>query len=168
MEDPAAVALGLVAQLRQMDFTAWTEGTLTDRAFTLHRLTVLQAEARKITDALQEELAPAMTDDTVAIDGLGWLRREEVTREAWKDGGANERMRDDLARSVADSVSLDVATGELDPMKRNVAIAALRAAYDAIPSFSSLKVAGRRRFGLHLSDYRDYTTGYKVSVEAAE
>ena len=85
----------------------------------------------------------------------------------WRDGDAGRRMREDLAAAVASEVALDVATGEVDPMKRNVALAALRVAYEAIPSFSSLKQAGRERLKLRISDYRTYTNFYSVKLERA-
>ena len=74
--------------------------------------------------------------------GLGHVVRAETSRSTWSSDSAPERLRDDLARAVADDVAIDIATGEIDPMKRNVALHALRAAYEAIPSFSSIKQAG--------------------------
>lgn len=166
--DPAALVLGYLAELRGVTLDDWTEGPVGERGLRLHRLRVLADLLATRISAVEQSLADSMETDRIDVPSLGQLVREEVVRERWKGDGAGERLRDDLAMAVAQDVAMDVGTGELDPIKRNVALATMRAAYDAIPSFSSLKVAGRRRFGLHIADYRDYSTGYKVTVISLE
>ena len=166
--DPATSVLGYLAELRgAYALDDWTDGTIEDRGLRLHRLRVLDDLVTTLIAAIEESLASSMEYDRIRMP-YGELVREEVKRERWKDEHASDRLRDDLAEAVAVDIAMDVATGEVDPMKRNVAIAALRAAYVAIPSFSSLKVDGRRRFHLHLDDYREAVPGYKVTVIAAE
>lgn len=166
--DPAALVLGHLAELRGMPEEDWTHGPVSELGFRLHRLRQLQGLAHAIAQEIEDSLVASMETNTVEVASLGRLVRSEQTTSTWRDGGAAERMRDDLARAVADSISLDVATGEINVGTRNVALVAIRAAYDAIPAFSSLKVAGRQRFGLHLGDYRSYATHYRVTVESIE
>ena len=165
--DPASLLLGYLAELRGYELDEWTDGSIEERGLRLHRLRVLVELLNDRISAVEESLSGSMEYDRIRMP-YGELVREETSRERWKDDGANERLRDDLAEAVAVDIAMDVATGEIDPMKRNVALAALRAAYVAIPSFSSLKVDGRRRFHLSLGDYRESLTGYKVTVIAAE
>jgi hypothetical protein len=106
-----------------------------------------------------------MDEDEVTFPGVGRLVRSEKLTTKWRDKSSGEQMRDDLATAVASAVALDVATGEVDPMKRNVALAAIRTAYEAIPSFNNLKVAGRKRLGLRMDDYLAYDSHYVVSLE---
>ncbi len=140
------------------------EGTLADLAQRYSQARQLAQAFTDIANLIEGDLAARMEDDYVRT-GAGVLRRAEATRSTWRYDGAAEQMRDDLARAVAQSVAVDIATGEIDQMKRNVALAAMRAAYSAIPAFSSLKVAGRRNFGLQIGDYRSYETYYRVTVE---
>lgn len=165
--EPASLVLGYLAELRSYELDDWTEGSITDRGLRLHRLRALTGLLDVLINAVDESLSGAMEFDVMRMP-YGELHREEVRRERWRDDGASDRMRDDLAEAVAHDIALDVATGEIDPMKRNIAIAAMRAAFTAIPSFSTIKVDGRRRFGLDPRDYRETLTGYKVTVIAPE
>jgi hypothetical protein len=165
--DPAGVVLGALVELRSVPPDAWTEGSVNDQAVRLDRLAALNALVREAQAMVELSLAESMETDDMPTP-VGTLHRVEKRTSTWSYSGAAERMRDDLAMGVAHDVALDVATGELDPMKRNVAIAAMRAAYEAIPSFSELKVAGRRRFGLRMDDYRTYSTRYTVELEGVE
>lgn len=165
--DPASLLLGYIAELRSYDLDDWTEGTIADRGLMLHRLRFLDELLATRIAAVEESLAGSMEYDRIRLP-YGELVREETKRERWADEGASERLRNELAEAVALDIATDVATGEVDSMKRNVAIAAMRAAFTAIPSFSSLKVDGRRRFHLDIRDYREVLPGYKVTVIAAE
>lgn len=143
----------------------WTEGMLAELALRLSRVSALARKLAELQMWLEIELVDRMETDTVPVPGLGTLHRSPSNNSTWKHGGAGEELRTDLARAVADEIALDVATGELDPIKRNIALATLRAAYEAIPAFSSLKAAGPKRFGVHISEYRDYSTSYRVTLD---
>src|SRR5215510_6048467 len=132
--DPATLALSAAAELRGIPLDDYTEGPINDRALMLHRLRVLSQLCKDRADAIEESLVGSMETDRMLIPGLGDLVREEVTRDSWKDGGANERLRDDLARSVATAVAVNEITGEVDEIVRRTAMVTMRAAYDAIPS----------------------------------
>ena len=166
--EPGAIVLGYLAELRGIKPDAWTEGTLFDLAMRLDRVSAAEALLHEIRGWLETVLAESMDADEVPVPGIGVARRTEAKRSTWRYPEAGEQMREDLSVAVAKEVSLDVATGEMDPMKRNVALHALRVAYEAIPSFSSLKVAGQRRLRLKLGDYRSFETYYTVKIEGAE
>jgi hypothetical protein len=166
--DPAASLFGAMVELRATAPNAWTEGPVADLALRLDRVVTLHHMLAEIQSWLELALAESMEDDDISLRGIGVLHREEQTRSSWKHAHSGEQLREDLAVAVASNVALDVATGEVDPMKRNVALHALRTAYEAIPSFSSLKVAGRKKLGLKISDYRDYSTYYKVTLEVTD
>src|SRR5262245_30226161 len=165
--DLEAVVLSCIAQLLPVPLDEWTNGNLRELGIRYHRLRALMNICRFAADEIEEDLAATMETDIVDVPGVGRLLRSEVHPSSWRADNSAEQMRDDLARAVAQSIALDIATGEIDEMKRNVAMATMRAAYEAIPSFSSLKQAGRRRFGLMIGDYRTYDTRYRVTVEEA-
>lgn len=165
--DPAALVLGYLAEIRGIHADDWTEGTVDELGLRLQRVRVLQGVLHRIGQDIEDTVVASMTEDTAAFPG-GQLHRNEVRSSAWIDDSASERMRDDLAAAVAYEVALDVASGEVDPMKRNVALRAIRTAYEVIPSFSALKTAGQRRLGLHIGDYRSFGTTYKIAIEALD
>jgi hypothetical protein len=162
--DPGTVVLTAMAELRGVPADAWTEGPLFDRTVRLDRALGLIELLQDAIRDIELSLIDSMEEDELVVPGIGALKREEKVTWTWRDGDAGRRMREDLATAVAAEVALDVATGELDPMKRNVALAALRVAYEAIPSFSSLKQTGRTRLGLDIGDYRRKSTYYAVSL----
>jgi len=166
--DPGTVVLTALAELRGIPADDWTEGPVFDRTVRLDRATALIEMLQDCVRDIELSLIDSMEEDEMTFPGIGQLKREEKSTSTWRDGDAGRRMREDLASAVAAEVALDVATGELDPMKRNVAMAALRVAYDAIPSFSSLKTAGRQRLGLDIGDYRRVSTYYTVTLARSE
>jgi hypothetical protein len=142
----------------------WTEGTLADRAKRLHLLSLVAAKVDELTEEINDAIAADMEADLVEVPGIGVLQRDKATSSTWRFKGANDQMREDLANAVARDIATDEATGEIDPMKRNIALAALRIAYEAIPSFSSINKAGARRLGLYVSDYREFSERDKVKL----
>lgn len=166
--EPAAALLGVRMELDGIPPNAWTEGLVSELALRLDRVSGLIAKLSEVRTWLELDLADRMEADYVPIPGVGRLHRTEFTSSGWKYDGAGDRMREDLANAVAMDVALDVATGEVEPMKRNVALAAIRAVYEAIPAFSSLKAAGPKRFGVRISDYRNYSKAYRVAMEVGE
>lgn len=166
--DPASLVLGYLAELRGIPPEDWTDGPVTDRALRLARLDALSILVSFLAAELETDLIDSMETDTVDIPGGGRLVRSETSSSTWNGEHASEQMRHDLALAVATALAVDVATGAIDTGRRNIALAAVNAAYEAIPSFSSLKVAGRKRFGLEIGDYRTYSTSYKVHVEQEE
>lgn len=161
--DPAAALLGMIAELRSFRPEHW-DGDLLTRALAYSRLRFLAALCTENAEALEADLAASMETDDVQAGPLR-LHREPTTRSAWRHKDSGRQMREDLAQAIAASLALDMATGEINPVIRNIVVATMRAAYEAIPSFSSLNKAGRERFGLRVGDYREFSTVYKVTVE---
>lgn len=166
--EPAAIVLGALMEIRNIKPDDWTDGPVFDLAYRLDRVEGLITTLQEIASWLELVLSESMIEDDLPIPGIGYLHRQEKQRSTWRYPGASDEMRQNLAEAVASDVARDVATGEIDPMKRNVALAALRAAYEAIPSFSSIKVPGRIRFHVDLEDYRTAETYYTVKIERAE
>jgi hypothetical protein len=164
-QDPATALLSALQETRVIPDDAWTEGGMFDLALRLDRVNALAEILNKVKGYLETELADRMEADDVPIHGVGLLHRAPAWRSTWRTKDSGNQMREDLARAVATQVALDVATGDVDQMKRNVALHALRTAYEVIPSFSSLKVAGARRLGLDESDYRERSQYYTVKLE---
>jgi len=165
--DPAEALLASLAVLRGYNPDEWTEGSHFDLALKLGRAEELISLLQERREWLQLVLADSMEADE-EVTPVGVLHRHEKERSTWRYPEAGKQMRDDLAAAVAHEVALDVATGEVDPMKRNVALHTLRTAYEAIPSFSSIKVAGLKRFRLRMEDYRSRETYYSVSLETID
>ena len=163
--DPGTVVLVAVAELNGIPDDSWIEGDVFDRAVRLDRATYLIELLKERTRDLELSLADSMEEDQMLVPGVGKLTRSEKKSWSWRDGHAGERMREDLAIAVATEVALDVATREVDLEKRNVALEALRVAYDAIPSFSTLKNAGARRLRLKVGDYRVCSESYAVRID---
>lgn len=156
-----------MAELRGMQDDRWIEGPIFDRAVRLDRAKALIELLKERCRDVELSLAESMEEDQIIVPGIGRLTRGKSYSSTWKHEDSSKQLRADLADAVAREVSLDVATGDMDPMKRNVALAALRVAYDAIPAFSSLKVAGRDRLHLDIADYRSFQWFSTVSIERA-
>lgn len=163
--EPATAAFVALSEMKAVNPNTWTEGTLFDLAMRLERVKALKAHMTEVETWLELSLAERMETDEVPIPGVGLLKRSRASRSVWKFEHSAQQMREDLAKCVANEVALDVATGEFDEMKRNVVLAAMRVAYDAIPSFSNLKVAGQRRLNIHIWDYRETEYYNRVTLE---
>ena len=166
--DPGTVVLTALAELRGIPDDRWIEGPVFDRVVRLDRAMALIRGLKDAIASIELSLIDSMDEDELAFPGVGKLVRGEKLTTKWQDKNSGERMREDLAVAVASQVALDVATGEMDPMKRNVALAAIRTAYEAIPSFNNLKVSGRKRLGLRMDDYLAYESHYVVTLETME
>lgn len=165
-DEPAGMTLTTLVLLRGIPDDAWTEGTIDEVALRLHRLRVFIEFLGERAAWCEQQLVDAMPEDTMTVQFVGPVHRVERSGSAWKTKTSGEQMRSDLKRAVADSIAVDVATGDMDPMKRNVARATMDLAFEVIPSFSSLGKAGRERLGLHITDYRDFSTSYKIAIDA--
>lgn len=166
--EPSRVLAAALIEIRNLTGDQWTDGHMSELALRLDRVVALMKKLAEVQAWLELDLADRMEADVVPVPGIGSLKRTPFTSSGWKYDGAGERMRDDLADAVAKDIAMDVGTGEYDPIKRNVALAAIRAAYEAIPAFSSLKAAGPKRFNVRISDYRNYSTAYRVSLEVGQ
>jgi len=164
--DPALIAHEAQLELGTISRDEWAEGDTQELARRLLRLDELAAAVRELRADIADTLTGSMEVDEMIVPGVGVLRRSETTTSTWNHNASAEMLREDLAAAITAEVATDIATGEIDEMKRNVARATMRAAYDVIPSFSSIKAAGPKRFGVRISDYRSYGVTYKVAVQA--
>ena len=167
-DEPAGLTIAVIGLLRGVPEDAWTEGPLADVALRLHRLRVLIELLGDRANQCELTLVDSMEGDTAVVPHVGVVRREEKVSSAWNSQHASARLRDDLTQAVANSIATDIGTGDIDPMKRNIARATMNLALQAIPAFSSLNKAGRERLGLHIGDYRTYATHYKIAIEAED
>lgn len=166
MPDPTDLTRVLIDDLLNIDEDAWTEGTLDEVALRLYRLQSLGRICEHLAAACEQTVIDSMETDSMTVTGLGKVTRVEKTSSAWNGEHASARLRDDLTQAVATNIATDIATGDIDPVKRNIARAAMNLAFEAIPSFSSLNKPGRERLGLHIGDYRTYATSYKIAIDA--
>jgi hypothetical protein len=166
--EPSRALAVAMEEVRHISGDVWTEGHISELALRLDRVKALAEKLTEIRAWLEIDLADRMEADEVRVPGIGRLVRTKFTSSGWKYDGAGEQLRNDLANAVAVDVSMDIGSGEIDPIKRNIALAAIRAAYEAIPAFASLKAAGPKRFGVKISDYRNYAEVYRVNLEVGE
>lgn len=123
----------------------------------------MMAAVTKLHSDLQLELAARMEADTVTIPGVGFLARTQEPTSRWKDADSAETLRHDLREAIAQRLSANIRTGEVDLMTRNIVREALDAAFEIIPSFSNIKAPGRK-LGLDIGDYREFGTRYRVAL----
>jgi ribosomal protein S12 methylthiotransferase accessory factor YcaO len=166
--DPATALLTTLAELRGVNPNDWTDGPVFDLALRLDRVVALHRALAEVQSWLELALAERMETDDMPVEGVGVLHRTEAHRSSWKHAHSSQQMREDLATAVATHVAVDVGTGDIDPVKCNIARHAVELAYEAIPSFTTLKVVGRDRLGLKMGDYRSYDHYYKVNLEVTD
>ena len=113
---------------------------------------------------LVEMLVAIVIYAMLAIAGVGVVVTEHTWGSAWSTRDSGAQFREDFVSAVVREVATDIATREIDPMKRNVARAALTRALQALPAVQALKKDEAKKLGLMMSDYRDYTDGKKVVI----
>lgn len=143
----------VVADLVETD--AICEGTVNDVAQNYADALRLKAVAQQAIDACTESLLDRLEDDQTNIAGLGSFARTTTNRKRNRYEDSAERMRSALIESVARHIAFDVATGEIEPMKRNVARAAVDLATQHA-SLSSLKQSARKALDLAPDDFYEY------------
>lgn len=150
-----------------MDLGLLTEGTLADLGRRLDILTRTAATLREAKAALETALIEAMPEDTLTMDGIRVVR-ERKSRWAWKSKTSGQQMREDLQRTIAERMSTDPETGEINVGRRRLISEAIQELYDAVPAIQEFKVAGAKRLGLSIFDYKDRSDGYNISVVPLE
>lgn len=131
------------------------EGNVHDVATTYAEAVRLKAAAQSLIDACTESLIDRMEDDTTDVPGVGLFARTTTSRKRNRYDDSAEQMRSALAEAVARSISFDVATGELDPMKRNIARAAVNLATQHA-SVSGLKQTARTALDIAPDDFYEF------------
>lgn len=139
-----------------------TEGPLDDLGTRYNMVLLAMGELKTMRDALELALIESMPENTMSINGVT-VMRERKTRSSWKPSGS-KRMRDDIKHNVASALATDLETGEVNVGRRNLLENAIDELYGIIPAFSSMKVEGRERYGLTMSEYREYQDGWNITV----
>jgi hypothetical protein len=155
--------------LDQANIPAVTSGTVEELArrldLTLRATTLLN----DIAEQLEQALIDAMPEDAMAINGVGVLMRSErQPRMIWRDEESAGRLRDDLSGAIAREIAFDVGTGEIDPIKRNIATVAAQAALDAVgkTGLNSVLTGAQRRYNVWMNEYKErQAAGYRVKIE---
>lgn len=142
-----------VAVLVETD--AVCDGSLDDVARSYADALRLKAVAQEAIDAAAESLLDRLEEDQTNIAGLGQFARSTTSRKRNRYDDSADQMRSALSEAVARSVAFDVATGEIDPMKRNVARAAVDLAVQHA-SVSGLKQSARKALGIAPDDFYEY------------
>lgn len=150
----------------EMDMGLLTDGTLADLGRRLDLVLRIAAQMKEARDALETALIEMMPEDTLTMDGIRVVR-ERAARSAWKPGGS-ARMREDITHTVATKLATEVMTGEVDPMRRNLISNAIAELFDKVLPAPSAMKAGAKTYGLRISEYRDFTDGYNISVVPLE
>lgn len=163
--DTLPQAVELIEELAD-DLDLITEGTFVELVERHTQLTRVKEAVRTMMNGLEQSMIDSMPEDTMIASGFV-VKREEVPRTSWKSKDSSAAMRADIGHQVATKLSTDVMTGDVDVMRRNLIENAINEVWEVVPAPSTMKAEGRRRFGLKVSDYRDTTTGYKVTVSTA-
>jgi len=159
------LALHAVAELFLL--TDPTDGSTRDLALRLRHAKDVARRLKDATDALELELAARLESDITTLSGVGIVRRGYTRRSQWRDPESSADLRHDVGEAVCKHVALDVGTGEIDPLRRNIARATVEALYDVIPAFTSVKQPAKR-YGIQIDEYRRYQDVPVITVEPEE
>ena len=125
------------------------------------------AKLKEAMEMLSLELSARLEQDITTFVGVGVVQRGYTRRSQWKDKGASEDLRTDVGNAVSSAIALDVGTGEIDTLRRNIARATVDAMYEIIPAFSGVK-AGAKKYGISIGEYRQFSDVPVVTVTPVE
>jgi hypothetical protein len=162
--EPERACRTFLDDLSMMDIGDWINGPVNEVGRRMALLRMIEAAVKERITDVQDALILEMEADAMRLDGYGALRRVPVESSRWREKDSGSRFRNLVAEVVVGKVALDIATGELDPVKRNIARATVKQLYDFIPAFSSVKAAGRSE-GIDLDEFRVTETAYKIVLE---
>jgi hypothetical protein len=155
----------LLFKMKIISFESLTEGTLPELAQRLDMCQSLTSVLKYMTDALQEDIAARMEDDSTTITGVGVVQRKAKTSSTWIDDTSRERMMEDSIRAIIRRVAVDPATGEMHAPLANVAREVWRLTQDSFSFTADPKSAFRKVLGLAPDEYRSKrVTGYTVAI----
>lgn len=164
-KDPT-IALATVADTVQAIYTVDIDsGTPTELAQRLELALRARATLNDIIDAITDNLASNMEEDTMTVAGVGVFTRKARTSSSWIDDGAKERMYDDAVREIVHKIAIDPMTGEVHPPLANAVRETWRIIGECFSLGADPKSAFRKSLGLQPDLYRTkYTTGYTVTI----
>lgn len=143
-----------------------TTGTIGEYAQRLDMLRRIIALATELRNAIELAIAEAMPENRMVEGGLR-ISRERSSRSYWRDADSSERMREAIEQQVATTLALDVGTGEIDPVRKNLISYAIHQLWDVLPAPSTLK-AGARKYGINLRDFREFQPGFTIRITPVE
>lgn len=167
--DPDAM-LGDVVTLTSdlaADMDGLTEGALDELGLRLELVLHAAADLRVLRNALEVALIDAMPEDTMAMNGVVVQRVRKNTWK-WKEKDSGSRMRSAIANAIADDMSLDVETGEVNVGRRRLIQQAIDRVWRTIPAVQAMKVAGAKDLDLSIFDYKEMSTSYQIEVSVPE
>ena len=168
IDNELAEAADAIASLRASGES--TDGTARDVAQRYALATALKAECSALLDECAESLNDRMEGSTLHLPGVGLFQRTTRTRKRNRYDDTPERLQSDLVGAISAEVALDVATGDVDPMKRNVARAALDRLYE-VASVGQPKAAARKSLSIAVDDYYEIdkvpSVTFRAGVEEA-
>jgi len=144
-----------------------TEGTLVECAQRLRDARMARVALDEVIAMLEMELPARMEDDSIEVPGVGVLRRQRKRSTTWADERAAGEFRKLVADTAINKVALNVATGELDPTIRQVGRAVVDKLWEYVPSFSSVKAAGKHD-GIDVDEYRTHTDSFVAVIDTLE
>lgn len=164
---PEDALAGMLLDLERLKPDQWEAPPLGDQARRLNLVRKVIDHLRGVADLLEMDIAAGMHEELEQVPGLGSVMRTEEMRSTWRADNSSAQMRDDVATAVANKLSTDMLTGEIDVNKRRFVLEAMRLAYEAIPAFTTLKVLGRNNLGLRMDDYRTYDKVHRIKIQEA-
>jgi len=159
------LARSFLDDLARLKPDEWTEGPLHDVGQRLAMLLMIQRAVNERVVELQDALRMSMDEDVMPVPGFGRIHRTLTRSSRWRDEHASADFRADVWKAAQNEVAVDKLTGEVDQGKLNIARAVTRELDDALPAFSSLKQAGRRRLRIDIDEYRIFDDVYKIELE---
>jgi hypothetical protein len=165
--DADAVIGDVVTLLEELPLDDVTTGTLADLGSRYQYALHISAVAGRIRDALEVALIDAMPEDTMTMNGVV-VKRANVNRWKWLDRDSGKEMRNAISRAIADEMSTDPETGEVNVGRRRLIEQAITKVWRTIPAVQSMKQAGAQDLGLSIFDYKELSTGYKIEVVIPE
>jgi hypothetical protein len=163
IDNELAEAASAIASLRANGDA--TEGTARDVAQRFALATALKAECSALLDECSESLNDRMEGKTLHLPGVGLFQRGTKQRKRNRYDDTPDRLRSDVISAISGEVALDVASGEVDPMKRNVARAALDRIYEVM-SVGAPKALARTSLGIAPDDYYEIDRVASVTFRA--
>jgi hypothetical protein len=165
--DADATIGDVVTLLEELVLDDATEGTLADLGsryqYTLHILGIVT----RLRDALELALIDAMPEDTMSMNGVV-VKRANVNRWKWRDKDSGKEMRNAISHAIANEMSTDPETGEVNVGRRRLIEQAISKVWRTIPAVQTMKQTGAQELGLSIFDYKELSTGYKIEVVVPE
>lgn len=158
-----SLAMQVSALLTMSESGDVTDGDLPDLAQRLSTAQEAVEQLRLLAEMLSMEISARVEVDLTPVPGVGVIQRGYTRRSKWREDYSADELRKDIGQAVTRAIAMDIATGELDPIKRNVARATIDALWEIVPSFSGVKQPAHR-YGIRIGDYREFSDVAVVRV----